>query len=143
MHFATLRFWASSQRPFVWRKPTTPRNKGLGQPRLQAGAALLGSRLFPGNPYQAFSFKTLSKILCSLGTAQHSMALEPDPPLHYSAGHSSREWLYSNSWETERKAMGGHWMTRITSFTQFATAGSSPAAGCRSQTLTEEDYFEI
>lgn len=101
---------ASSQRLFVPRRAEEAdhpeEQRAGGQPRLRAGAALLGSRLFPENPYQAFSFKTLSKILCSLGTAHHSMALEPDPPLHYSTGHSSREWLYSNSWETERKSNG-------------------------------------
>lgn len=44
--------------------------------------------------------------LCPKCSAHHSVALEPDPPLHYSTGHSSREWLYSNSWETERKSNG-------------------------------------
>lgn len=132
---------ASSQRLFVPRRAEEAdhpeEQRAGGQPRLRAGAALLGSRLFPENPYQAFSFKTLSKILCSLGTAHHSMALEPDPPLLATAVGNGFTAIPG---KLRGKAMGGQ--TRITSFAQFSGTGSSPAAGCRSQTLTEEDYFE-
>lgn len=124
------------------RKPTTRRNKGLGDsPGFGLLPLPLAAGLFPENPSWAFSFKTLSKILHSLGTAHHSVTLEPPLPLHYSTDHGGREQLYSSSWETKRKSNRQLDMHHLLN-TVFCYSPAS-AAWCRSRTLAEENYFKI
>lgn len=125
-----------------WRKPTTRRNKGLGD---SPGFGLLPLALAADSslkiPPGAFPLRLCPKSTTVWGLHTVQWSWSQTLPLHYPTDHSSRDQLYSSSWETKRKSnrqSGTHHLLN----TVFWYSPAS-AARCRSWTLIEEDYFII
>lgn len=124
------------------RKPTTPREQRAGD---SPGLGLVPLSLAPDSslkiPTKPFPLRLCPKssAVQGLHTIQwpRSQTLLRITLLATAVGDGST----AIPGKLRGKAMGGQ--TCITSFAQFSGTGSSPAAGCRGQTQTEEDYFEI
>lgn len=124
------------------RKPTTPRNKGLGD---SPGFGLVPLSLAADSSLK-IPTKPFPLRLCPKSSAVEGLHIIQWPWSQTLLCITLLATAVGNGFtaipgKLRGKAMGGQ--TRITSFAQFSGTGSSPAAGCRSQTLTEEGYFEI
>lgn len=112
-----------------------------GQPQLQAAAARLGGRHFPKKSPEPFPLRLCLKYCTVWGLHTIQWPWSQTLPLYHITDHSSREQLYSGSWETKRKSNGQSDTHHLLNTVFWYSPAS--AARCRSRTLTEEDYFKI